>query len=746
MYLEDTISKAQRVEASRRPLSGRESLSSRNNDCNHDYEKMQYQRTGSSLKNLFARTMSFKRSNSTVGTRCLTPQPESSYELPTREQDCVGASTSMSLQVATSASVNSGQSPSLRTECVVPPLFQAYLQALKCAVLDAPSTSRQMMGRRWTKQLYILVTNGCILQYAAAGPHDRLPQQILQLGCHSVAFASDDIPGKPYVLQILRNPNQEHEPVDASTRRVLSRIGFRGAEDKRAATTLLLICENAEELETWMEAVRKAIEYQRGAQYRPEAAGADHNQAIQGQEPEQQCQLRQNARQGPRRRPTALAKEQTPDDTVSVTYELLPEIKTLSGLWSEQSFFDMNRSSQRSSVNTITDLDDLRGSSPAYTSTSTATEDRLSLRELSPAGNEFSDTYIALTGGHPASVPATHSEDYYGPPNINNAPARSIVPSEPVTSSGPSTVGRPASVVPNFSLRNLSQRYSRCSLIVSETSSVVTSEGCSMANIEEHETGGLVSDKTRSKRPTSHIAPLPSREAMTKKPRSRVSTVENWRPPTCSGVTMPRPIPTGCKDVVRTKAVHQPSYTMSPNRRSSSDPEQSFHQLATTGAGLNSLTVGGSHHRSFSMLLDLPASLPKVHSPGRMRRPVSMQICLRGSFEVEQPARSPAVTDMHFATNFGTTTDPFKRSNNSGSGTLPELLNLMPRTDFFSRSIRASAMSARRKAALNSAIGLPAGPPPRCPLPPLPPSQVHDSSVPVSSSRWMVTCLTKNEY
>ncbi|EON63650.1 hypothetical protein W97_02878 [Coniosporium apollinis CBS 100218] len=38
-------------------------------------------------------------------------------------------------------------------------------------------------------KLYILVTSGCLLQYAGEGPSDRLPEKILQLGKDSAAFA-----------------------------------------------------------------------------------------------------------------------------------------------------------------------------------------------------------------------------------------------------------------------------------------------------------------------------------------------------------------------------------------------------------------------------------------------------------------------------------------------------------------------------------------------------------------------------
>jgi hypothetical protein len=131
-----------------------------------------------------------------------------------------------------------------------PPLFQAYPQAIKHATLAASTSSadvilrlskkngllpddnlqtteegetdqdatakkaekaktkhrRQLSGPAskgdWTQKIFILVTSGYILQYAGEGTFDRLPEKMMQLGTESVAFASDAIPGKHWVLQV----------------------------------------------------------------------------------------------------------------------------------------------------------------------------------------------------------------------------------------------------------------------------------------------------------------------------------------------------------------------------------------------------------------------------------------------------------------------------------------------------------------------------------------------------------------
>ncbi|KAG9249300.1 hypothetical protein BJ878DRAFT_410731, partial [Calycina marina] len=110
----------------------------------------------------------------------------------------------------------------------------------------------------WTQKIYILVTSGYILQYSGEGAFDRLPEKMLQLGKDSVAFASDVIPGKHWVLQISQAMDTKGTPT-ADSRSLLSRLSFRGTEYKRAANSALLILESAEDMDAWLATVRKEI-------------------------------------------------------------------------------------------------------------------------------------------------------------------------------------------------------------------------------------------------------------------------------------------------------------------------------------------------------------------------------------------------------------------------------------------------------------------------------------------------------
>jgi hypothetical protein len=189
-----------------------------------------------------------------------------------------------------------------------PPLFQAYPQAIKHAQLSASSLSadsilrisnhkrnnslretgqargnggaqdeaaakkaekaknkhrRQISGSiskaDWTQKIFVLVTSGYLLQYAGEGSFDRLPEKMMQLGKDSVAFASDVIPGKHWVLQISQAMDADGTPA-ADSRSLLSRLTFRGADYRRTATSLLLVLNSAEEMDSWLAVVRREIE------------------------------------------------------------------------------------------------------------------------------------------------------------------------------------------------------------------------------------------------------------------------------------------------------------------------------------------------------------------------------------------------------------------------------------------------------------------------------------------------------
>ena len=185
-----------------------------------------------------------------------------------------------------------------------PPLFEAYPQAVKHAYLETPVTPAEELVRRHHYERYtrlrhemvrqtgkntsvlgppdrialdhataavptpvechnkivVLVQGGYLLQYADKGSYDRLPEKVLPLSKNSVTFASDAIPGKPWVLQVSqRSSGAETGTMDNATS-VFLRLSLRGSTARKVVGSLLLILYSADEMDAWLTTVRGQIE------------------------------------------------------------------------------------------------------------------------------------------------------------------------------------------------------------------------------------------------------------------------------------------------------------------------------------------------------------------------------------------------------------------------------------------------------------------------------------------------------
>ena len=86
-----------------------------------------------------------------------------------------------------------------------------------------PSTSAHRL--EWTTKVYVLAASGRLFQYTGDGPFDRLPERSLILNKDSAAFASDIIPGKHWVLQVMSSPDID-SPASPESRSLFSRFWF----------------------------------------------------------------------------------------------------------------------------------------------------------------------------------------------------------------------------------------------------------------------------------------------------------------------------------------------------------------------------------------------------------------------------------------------------------------------------------------------------------------------------------------
>ncbi|KAI1405330.1 hypothetical protein F4819DRAFT_501973 [Hypoxylon fuscum] len=132
---------------------------------------------------------------------------------------------------------------------------------------DAPGLERKGEGEKkkkskfapeWTSKIYALVTSGYLLQYAAEGPFDRLPEKILQLNRDSAAYVSDLIPGRHWVVRVTSSTDANGYP-SSNTKSLRSKLALRGIE-KRQVSNMLLVFQSPEAMDTWLAILRREIE------------------------------------------------------------------------------------------------------------------------------------------------------------------------------------------------------------------------------------------------------------------------------------------------------------------------------------------------------------------------------------------------------------------------------------------------------------------------------------------------------
>lgn len=112
---------------------------------------------------------------------------------------------------------------------------------------------------QWTTKIYILVTAGFLLQYTGDGAIDRLPEKVLRLSKSSVAFATDMIPGRHWVLQVSAAIEEDGAPLTES-RSLLSKLSFRTSSEKRNTCNMVMVFDSAEDMDSWMTSLRAMIE------------------------------------------------------------------------------------------------------------------------------------------------------------------------------------------------------------------------------------------------------------------------------------------------------------------------------------------------------------------------------------------------------------------------------------------------------------------------------------------------------
>ncbi|EXJ83072.1 hypothetical protein A1O1_06690 [Capronia coronata CBS 617.96] len=348
-----------------------------------------------------------------------------------------GRSTTWSNRMRDSQQGGKPQRPKNMTSWDPPPLIQAYTQAKMHAILDIPSTltetifgsnqrrnsisgesssrpsledhlsaddpglnhKRNCSGASvcsLSQKLFILGQSGCILQYSADGLNDRLPEKMLELGPDSVAFASDDIPGKHWVLRVLYDGVSDRS-ASHNSRNTWSKLAFKHAEDKKLVKDLLLVFDNAVSLGLWLTAIRKEIEMLGGLRYRPDSRGPAEDEAKS--KAVRPLRTRRSL-------PVFSRSEDKVSGNESTSAVLLPPMPQ------RPASRKISRSTTDSSIHTLTDLDNIRDAS--------FSDDR----SISTAHTSFTSTTST------SRLVESFSSVEYEPPTTRDAQSRVSTPTQ----------------------------------------------------------------------------------------------------------------------------------------------------------------------------------------------------------------------------------------------------------------------------------------------------------------------------
>ena len=209
---------------------------------------------------------------------------------------------------------------------------------------NSSGSSNSLPKMEWAQKIFVLATSGYLLQYAGEGRYDRPPEKMMRLGPKSVAFASDAIPGKHWVLQVTQYFDEDNATTratsptaaavaaasDSGSKPLFSRLGIYRPFGPRMAGNLLLVFDSPRDMHSWLVAVRAEIEACGGRKYTLERNRVQqgyndysHIDGSNGRQPQTGPAPRRMVRAGPTqlsdlRRPSQ-QNVQTEDDDEATT-------------------------------------------------------------------------------------------------------------------------------------------------------------------------------------------------------------------------------------------------------------------------------------------------------------------------------------------------------------------------------------------------------------------------------------------
>lgn len=541
-----------------------------------------------------------------------------------------------------------------------PPLFQAYPQSIKHGTALAPMMSADVILRfhadRKRKQrkrdtvsvsakangiddeddilhgdereefqdmelalkIYVLVTSGYILQYAGEGGFDRLPEKIMPIGPDSAAFASDAVPGKHWVLQVSHALDENGNP-KLEKRSFVKRFGF-GADLKRGSLlNFLLVLDNPEDLENWLNVVKREFEAWGGRRYQPDPTVgpyADEMVRTLQQRPSRRYLVKRDPEQfSSSAKESNFPFEGASSDSITPTATL----RTYSTA-TQDSVHSPSTSNMTASTDQVL-LDRLRNS-PRMSYMSTGAKTHANSRDSSPVPSPTRLNFQL------DDFPSTHEQPDKAERAVKTTLQTPVqhLPQNPLDHSLPANLTRPLSTVksclgtipptgaPNFSVPNFSKRYSSAhstpptlSSASSNTSNPSRKPKSPPTITEQHDDFQVIADAAAEASATEQLDP----EAVS------VADLKHPVPGSLLSTSADQTVPRRFSSLEYSRGISPVNVHASPRSSPHPPPTSALPALPETGTN----TLSASSHclrRPISMQIHtspLPSSAAKIHRP-----------------------------------------------------------------------------------------------------------------------------------
>jgi hypothetical protein len=383
-----------------------------------------------------------------------------------------------------------------------------------------------------------------------------LPEKMMQLGKDTVAFASDAIPGRHWVLQVSQATGKDSAIASESSKGILSRIGVQSSESRRATQNFLMVFENADDLDSWLTAIRREVEALGGRQYVPETPTDVETRYATSPRSLPGDSVQADFYQFPG------SKVAAHNGLSPVESELLGrDVRQLDDQMREFRFWDHETASRKgskdSSTITSTDLDRLRDSKDSGGSANTGISTSLHgpSPSLSPGCATFATRPFLFFESADAPVGLSTQ---IGTPRMQGSPlveqpsptflchALDASDTEKVTlkaAQNTSSNGRKLSnVTPNFSVPTFSNRFSFFGTSGALHIGMTPCTTATNSPIPENASfdDDSAEDDSLSRRPVSTIAPLPTPEALMNPAGTRTRSL---RRPSIETPLLSEPVP-----------------------------------------------------------------------------------------------------------------------------------------------------------------------------------------------------------